>query len=114
MTENTNNALGQEQLRIKCLLEAPRVVTFFEENDLELPGLLWTVYGVFDSNEIVVKATAGSAVYYAITPSPLTYPAMERRLSGIDYADEAVARELANAIWRIHQQVFRAELGVAL
>lgn len=111
--DNENTPFEQEQQRLKSVVDTSTVITYFEENDLEQQGLVWTVYGVIETNEIIVRGSAGKAVYYGMAESPVIYPPMAERVLGIDYADEAVAAELANAIWRVHKAVFKGELGAS-
>lgn len=88
--------------RLARLVEADSTLTFFDCDDREHPGIQWTVYGLPDSNEVVVRATAAGTHFYKAAASRLTYPAMIDRWIGIDVLDNQLAGELSNALWEEH------------
>jgi hypothetical protein len=91
-----------EHERLRQLIEDDRTITFFKSHDREHPGIQWTVYGLPQTHEIVVCATAGGKEFFKSATSRLTYPAMDDRIFGIDVVDNELAEELSLQLWESH------------
>lgn len=92
----------KEDERLAKLIEANSTMKFFDSDDREYPGIQWTVYGLPETNEVVVRVAAAGRAFYKTAPSRLTYPAMIDRRFGIDVMDSQLAGELSNELWEEH------------
>ena len=101
----------EQQRELKVLTGQSDTLCYMEAlADKDLPGLTWTIYGVPDSNLIIVKAIAGSFEILASSPSTVLYPAMADRVFGIDVEDQALAAQLSDQLWATYQQDFEKAL----
>jgi len=94
--------MTKENERLARLVEADSAMKFFDTDDREHPRIQWAVYGLPETNEVVVRASAAGKEFYKAAPSRLTYPAMIDRRFGIDVMDNQLAEELSNALWAEH------------
>jgi hypothetical protein len=86
--------------RLQGAIHSKNVIPFFTERpDNYSPGVFWSIYGLVDTNEIVVVARHGDRKFATAGPSPLLYPAMIDRLFGMDVDDQAYAQELSHQLW---------------
>ena len=69
--------------------------------DKEQPEVMWSQYGLIDTNEIVVIARYCALEFAIVGPSPLIYPAMADRIFGMDLADMDFALSLADRLWPV-------------
>jgi hypothetical protein len=67
--------------------------------DLDVPEIIWTTYGLPESNEIVVTATVGALCLGIAAQSSLTRPAMVDRRFGSDADDLLLAGQLSVHLW---------------
>ncbi|GAB3686490.1 hypothetical protein [Salinisphaera aquimarina] len=91
-----------DQKRLSAALESNGYIEFFKTIDKDYPSVVWAVYGLIETNEIVVKASSGSQVVLQAAPSNLVMPHMGDRMFGIDTADSELASELSLRIWEKH------------
>jgi len=104
MTEDT----GQHVVaQITELLKASKVIFFgIDIPDNQYSEILWSQYGLTETNEIAVKVTCGSKAFAAKARSRLQTPAIADRVWGMDVLDETLAFELCDKLW----ERFSAEL----
>jgi hypothetical protein len=95
--------------RVDAALLAKQAIEFSEPMpDDEHPEILWTIFGLIETNEIAVVTRCGSARVGVCSPSPLFHPGMADRIFGIDVSDMALARELSDTLWLHHGQTLVA------
>lgn len=61
--------------------------------------VLWSLYGVIDTCEIIVIAKHRDQEFGAAGLSPLIYPHMADRIFGMDVDDRSFAGQLADELW---------------
>lgn len=86
-----------------------QVITF----DQGLPDrankeVLWSLYGLIETNEIVVIARYRDLEFGLAGPSPLIHPGMIDRIFGMDVDDRSFAGSLADALWPMIEEATRA------
>lgn len=91
--------MNTESKRLHAIVESGRALEFFTTADKEYGQIQWTVFGAIETNEVIVRATAGGRHFYRSAPSPLLVPLMADRRFGIDVADNALAEHLSNELW---------------
>ncbi|WP_295683821.1 hypothetical protein [Nevskia ramosa] len=77
--------------------------------DKEYPEIVWSMYGLPDTNEIAVIAEVGSLQLGMAHVSALLWPAMIDRVFGIDVDDQRLALRLSKELWDAHSERFVAE-----
>jgi hypothetical protein len=77
--------------------------------DKEYPEIVWSIYGLPDTNEIVVVAEVGSLKLGMAQVSGLLWPAMVDRTYGLDVDDRRLAHWLSNELWDAHSKRLVAE-----
>jgi hypothetical protein len=89
--------------RLKEIVDSPERFAYLEdEPDNEYPKIKWSVFGSFETSEIIVKVEVGNLSYYASEISRVSFPVMRDRIFGIDVLDQALSRELTNRLWEKH------------
>lgn len=99
MSEST-----QETHRLETLVTSGRTIKFFDSADKQYPQIKWTVWGALDTNEIIVRASAGTISVWRSAPSILLNPSMADRRFGIDIADSEVANRVSMEIWETESE----------
>ncbi len=67
--------------------------------DKEYPEVMWAVFGLPLTREIVVIARVGDLRLGKAAASTLLVPPMEERVYGIDVSDQILANELSDTLW---------------
>jgi hypothetical protein len=93
--------IGQQVVaQITKLLKEGKVIVFEKDiPDNQYPEILWSTYGLTQTNEIAVLVTCGSKTFAAKAKSRLIMPAMADRVLGIDTLDATHAFELGDKLW---------------
>jgi hypothetical protein len=77
--------------------------------DREFPEITWAMYGIPETNEIVVTATVGTLCLGIADQSNLLYPAMIDRIFGIDISDAVLVEQLTERLWTVQSSRLVAE-----
>jgi hypothetical protein len=77
--------------------------------DKEYPEIIWSMYGLPGTNEIVVVAAVGEIKLGHAHPSALAWPAMVDRIFGIDVDDQRLAFWLSEQLWNARSERMIAE-----
>jgi hypothetical protein len=86
--------------RLAAAQQRGEVIDFgVDRKDRYVLGVCWATYGLPESNEIVVTATAGPLCLGIAHPSTLQFPAMRDRVFGPDVDDLILAAHLASQLW---------------
>lgn len=72
--------------------------------DKEYPEIVWSMYGLPDTNEIAVIAEVGSLKLGMTHVSAVLCPAMIDRIFGIDIDDQRLALWLSKELWEAHSE----------
>lgn len=92
------------EARLERLLRARACIVYHDDlPDPEFPHVRCSIFGAPKTNELFVKLTNGTVTFVAVTPSPVSFPAMADRLFGLDDSDHSVAFGLADQLWELHR-----------
>lgn len=72
--------------------------------DKEYPEIVWSTYGLPETNEISVVAEVGNLELGIAHVSGLAWPAMVDRQFGIDVSDQQLAFRLSDELWDAHSE----------
>lgn len=85
---------------INAAIEQKRAIPYgVDMPDKEMPQVLWSQYGLIDTNEIAVIVRCGTEVHALKAPSELIHPSMADRIFGIDSIDAELSGRLADELW---------------
>lgn len=110
-----NEDIGQHVVgQVVDLIAAGKVISYgVDIPDNQYSKVLWSQYGLMDTNEIAVLVRCGSKVFGARAPSGLIVPPMADRIWGVDVSDQALAFELGDKLWEAYSQELIQEAGLA-
>ncbi len=87
--------------QIADLIKAKKAIVYGENfPDNQYSEVLWSQYGLIETNEIAVMVKCGAKVFAARARSPLEMPPMADRVWGMDVLDRALSFRLADELWK--------------
>jgi len=90
--------------RLALLLKTEACIPFIVDSpDHEHQYIRLSVYGVPDTNELLIRLSNGEVSFVEAIPSPLVFPAMGDRIFGMDVMDHEAAINHALAMWEKHK-----------
>lgn len=96
--------------RVQAALAGQSVIDYGSGyTDKEYPEIVWSMWGLPDTNEMAVIAAVGTLELGMAHRSILEWPAMVDRIFGIDVDDQRLAFWLSEQLWNAHSDRLIAE-----
>jgi hypothetical protein len=90
--------------RLNEKIEQQRYYPYIESEDKEFPNVKWFVYGLIDTEELLIAVANTTKIFYEVVRSPVYFPKMIDRVWGIDIDDNQVAIEISDKLWKEHKE----------